>query len=106
SYATYRVVLHGLPAVVQAVADGHAVALEEYAATDATVAAPALLGHALRGHPLHRRYQQRAAATAGAAPEPTASQRAPAFRLRPRAVLLGLYRGHFHLRHWRRPFAL
>jgi alpha-glucosidase len=44
SYATYRVVLHGLPGTVQAAtADGQPVALGELLAAEATVAAPALV---------------------------------------------------------------
>jgi alpha-glucosidase len=44
SYATYRVVLHGLPTPLQtASADGQAVAPGSYPATETTVAAPALV---------------------------------------------------------------
>jgi alpha-glucosidase len=42
-YLTYRVVLHGLPAAIQAAtADAQAVPLGVYAATETTVAAPAV----------------------------------------------------------------
>jgi len=44
SYATYQVVLHGLPAAIwAATADGRAVAAGEYPATGATVVAPAVV---------------------------------------------------------------
>jgi alpha-glucosidase len=43
SYATYRVVLHGLPTALEvAAADGQPATLGEYEATETTVAAPAL----------------------------------------------------------------
>ena len=44
SYATYQVVLHGLPAAILCViADGEAVTLAEYPATETTIAAPAVV---------------------------------------------------------------